>query len=114
MKGEASAQELEIFHRRIMSAMIEELKELTFIPLQNAVFCANCELIANQTHDGACAACGSKALMSVSRLLGGTVMTESEIIACQPLHASGGAKEKHTMARFFHTPHLFSRNPSRN
>lgn len=96
-----------------MNAILEELKELTFIHLQDAVFCANCELIANQTYEGACPACGSKALMSVSRLLGGTVIAESEI-GGPAGPASGKSGEKHTTDRFFHASHLFSRNPSRN
>jgi hypothetical protein len=57
-----------------MKIMEEELKELTFIHLHSAVLCANCELIANETRDGCCSGCGSKAVMSVSRLLGGTVL----------------------------------------
>ncbi|PYX86694.1 MAG: hypothetical protein DMG68_14590 [Acidobacteria bacterium] len=92
-----------------MNAMVEELKELTFIHLQDALLCANCELIASQTYDGACPACGSKALMSVSRLLGGTVMPEGGSV--QP---AGAAREQPTTGRFFHKSHLFSHNPSRN
>jgi hypothetical protein len=65
-----------------MKTITEELKELTFIHLHSAVLCANCELIANETRDGCCSACGSKAVMSVSRLLGGTVLPlpQSELL----------------------------------
>lgn len=57
-----------------MKCITEDLKDLTFIHLHSAVLCANCELIANETREGCCCACGSKAVMSVSRLLGGTVL----------------------------------------
>lgn len=57
-----------------MKAIEEDLKELTFIHLHSAVLCANCELIANETREGCCSACGSKAITSISRLLGGTVL----------------------------------------
>jgi len=43
-----------------------------FLPLQTAVFCAECELISenNTPH---CLACGSKAMLSLSRVLGGSL-----------------------------------------
>lgn len=66
-----------------MKATEDDLKEPTFIHLHSAVLCANCELIANETRDGCCSACGSKAVMSVSRLLGGTVLPlpDSEVLS---------------------------------
>jgi hypothetical protein len=60
-----------------MEAMIAGLEELNFVKLDEAVLCANCEVISNETHAGCCSACGSRALMSVSRLLGGTVLPET-------------------------------------
>lgn len=43
-----------------------------FLPVQAAVFCVQCELISenNTSH---CLACGSKAVLSLSRLLGGSL-----------------------------------------
>jgi hypothetical protein len=40
------------------------------IRLQSAVLCANCEVVSEGTN-GHCAACGSQALLSLSRILGG-------------------------------------------
>jgi len=40
------------------------------VRLQSAVLCANCEVISEGTN-GHCAACGSQALLSLSRILGG-------------------------------------------
>jgi hypothetical protein len=43
--------------------------------LQKAVLCANCEVISEGLN-GHCAACGSQALLRLSRLLGGTIESE--------------------------------------
>ena len=52
---------------------IKGLEELNVVRLKDALLCANCELIVNETLHGACPACNSKALMSLARLLGGTI-----------------------------------------
>jgi GAF domain-containing protein len=46
--------------------------ELSFLRLQNAVFCAQCELI-HENNTSNCLACGSSALLSVSRVFGGSL-----------------------------------------
>jgi putative methionine-R-sulfoxide reductase with GAF domain len=43
-----------------------------FLSLQNAVFCAECELISENSTPY-CLACGSKAMLSLSRVLGGSL-----------------------------------------
>ena len=43
-----------------------------FLSLQSAVFCAECELISENTTPY-CLACGSKAVLSLSRVLGGSM-----------------------------------------
>jgi len=40
--------------------------------LRKAVLCANCDVIS-EGPNGHCAACGSEALLNLSRLLGGTL-----------------------------------------
>jgi hypothetical protein len=57
---------------------IKGLEELNVVRLKDAVLCANCELIVNETLHGACPACNSKALMSLARLLGGTIEHQPE------------------------------------
>jgi hypothetical protein len=42
------------------------------VPLTNAVFCVNCENVSSSPHD-ACAICGSHSLISLFRVLGGTL-----------------------------------------
>jgi GAF domain-containing protein len=46
--------------------------DLSFLRLQTAVFCVQCELIAENATP-CCLACGSTALLSLSRLLGGSL-----------------------------------------
>jgi GAF domain-containing protein len=43
-----------------------------FLSLQSAVFCAECELIS-ENNTAYCLACGSKAMLSLSRVLGGSL-----------------------------------------
>ena len=47
-------------------------EEASFVPLQAAVFCAQCELIT-QNNTPCCIACGSRALLNLSRILGGSL-----------------------------------------
>jgi GAF domain-containing protein len=50
-------------------------RDANFVPLQSATFCAECELIsANSTPH--CLACGSRALLSLSRALGGSLQNQ--------------------------------------
>jgi GAF domain-containing protein len=49
--------------------------DLSFLRLQAAVFCVQCELIAENASTY-CLACGSTALLSLSRLLGGSLRRE--------------------------------------
>jgi GAF domain-containing protein len=46
--------------------------DLHFVPLPTAVFCVACELIS-QNNTPCCLACGSKAVLSLSRVLGGSM-----------------------------------------
>ncbi len=47
-------------------------QEISFIALETAVFCTQCELISRST-TAYCFACGSQALLSLSRILGGSL-----------------------------------------
>jgi len=50
-------------------------KDVNFVPLQSATFCVQCELISsnNRTY---CLACGSNALIGLSRALGGSLRNQ--------------------------------------
>jgi len=58
-------------HMRAMRGSMTP-SEASFLPLQMAVFCVQCELISenNTPH---CLACGSNAVLSLSRVLGGSL-----------------------------------------
>jgi hypothetical protein len=45
---------------------------LNAVPLLNAVFCVDCENISNSPHE-TCTICGSRSLVSLFRMLGGTL-----------------------------------------
>ena len=45
------------------------------VRLQKAVLCANCDVISEGLN-GHCAACGSEALLALSRVLGGTIQAD--------------------------------------
>jgi len=50
-------------------------KGIPFVPLQSATFCVQCELISTSRHTY-CLACGSKALIGLSRVLGGSLRNQ--------------------------------------
>lgn len=54
--------------------MAEKLtgQDISFLTLQTAVFCVECELISKNTTPH-CMACGSRAVLSLSRVLGGSL-----------------------------------------
>jgi putative methionine-R-sulfoxide reductase with GAF domain len=47
-------------------------KDVNFVPLQSATFCVQCELITTN-HRPYCLACGNPSLLSLSRVLGGSL-----------------------------------------
>ena len=49
-----------------------KLRDVNFLALQTAVFCVECELISENNTPN-CMACGSQALLSLSRVLGGSI-----------------------------------------
>jgi hypothetical protein len=46
--------------------------DVNAVCLQNAVLCADCEVISDSPHE-TCRVCGSRSLLSISRVLGGTL-----------------------------------------
>jgi hypothetical protein len=49
----------------------KEFEQLNVVKLEDALLCANCELIVSETLKGKCPVCGSSALLGLCRLLGG-------------------------------------------
>jgi putative methionine-R-sulfoxide reductase with GAF domain len=50
-------------------------KDVSFVPLQSATFCVQCELISTNSTPQ-CLACGSRAVLGLSRVLGGSLGRE--------------------------------------
>ena len=56
------------------------------VRLQKAVLCANCEVISEGLN-GHCAGCGSQSLLSLNKVLGGTVESEPSFAFATSAHA---------------------------
>src|SRR6478752_9115415 len=50
-------------------------KDVNFVPLQSATFCVQCEMISANPRTY-CLACGSQALIGLSRVLGGSMLNQ--------------------------------------
>jgi hypothetical protein len=57
----------------------EEGRLLNSISLQNAVLCADCDMVSDSPHDH-CMVCGSRSLFNISRLLGGMLPNERAML----------------------------------
>ena len=57
----------------------EKDRLLNSISLQNAVLCADCDVVSDSPHDQ-CLVCGSRSLLNISRLLGGMMPGQRAII----------------------------------
>jgi putative methionine-R-sulfoxide reductase with GAF domain len=53
----------------------DTFKDTHFVPLQSATFCVQCELISSNSRPY-CIACGSRSLLSLSRVLGGSLLQQ--------------------------------------
>ena len=66
----------------------ERARVLNAVPLQNAVLCAECDLVSDSPHD-TCLVCGSHSLFNVARIFGGNLPKErASLITEQPVEAS--------------------------
>src|SRR5580693_10811168 len=50
-------------------------RSLNAVALQNAVLCAECDVVSDSPHDH-CLVCGSRSLFNISRLLGGMLPSQ--------------------------------------
>jgi putative methionine-R-sulfoxide reductase with GAF domain len=53
----------------------DTFKDVNFVPLQSATFCVQCELVSSNSKPY-CLACGSHALLGLSRVLGGSMRNQ--------------------------------------
>jgi hypothetical protein len=60
---------------------------LNAVALQNAVLCAECDVVSDSPHD-VCMVCGSHSLFNVARIFGGNLpKTRASLITQQPVEA---------------------------
>ena len=62
-----------------MDAGAKPESSLNTVPLQNAVLCADCEVISDSAGE-ICSVCGSRSLLSLGRILGGSVGDERAVV----------------------------------
>jgi len=74
-----------------MNAAGDTEKHLGTVPLLNAVFCVDCETISNSPHD-ACAVCGSRSLINLFRIVGGTLRSQKVESAGDQAQPAGPAQ----------------------
>jgi hypothetical protein len=54
-----------------MAAAVRVFVPRNLVPLQQAVLCANCEVVSD-SKDGRCVVCGSSSLLNLARVLDGS------------------------------------------
>ena len=61
---------------------------LNSVPLQNAVLCAECDVVSDSPHD-ICLVCGSRSLFNIARIFGGKLPQErANLITQEVVEAS--------------------------
>jgi len=88
--------------------------EASFVPLREGVFCAQCELIS-ANNSPYCLQCGSRALLSLPRILGGSLLhqntarliTDSEVdrLVRELIGTVPSAVQRHVSTPFVAPPH---------
>lgn len=81
----------------------ERDQPLNSISLQNAVLCAECDVVSDSPHDH-CLVCGSRSLFNISRLLGGMLPRERAMLIDT---SSGPSILPRTVLKFPRTPRVF-------
>lgn len=55
------------------------------VPLQNAVLCAECDVVSDSPHD-ACLVCGSRSLLNIAHMFGGNLPKDrASLVVREPL-----------------------------
>jgi hypothetical protein len=63
----------------VVNIRAEKDRPLNSISLQNAVLCADCDVVSDSPHDH-CLVCGSRSLFNISRVLGGMMPSRRAIL----------------------------------
>jgi hypothetical protein len=68
-----------IIKASMVNVRAEKDRPLNSVLLQNAVLCAECDVVSDSPHDH-CLVCGSRSLFNISRLLGGRLPNERAML----------------------------------
>jgi hypothetical protein len=60
---------------------------LNAVPLQNAVLCAECDVVSDSPYD-VCMVCGSRSLFNIARVFGGKLPEERVSLVAQSIETS--------------------------
>jgi len=61
---------------------LQRSRVLNAVPLQNAVLCAECDVVSDSPHD-TCLVCGSPSLINIARMFGGKLPKERASLIAQ-------------------------------
>ena len=68
----------------VVEGALERGRVLNAVALQNAVLCAECDVVSDSPHD-TCLVCGSRSLFNIARMFGGKLPQErASLIAQEP------------------------------
>ena len=84
----------------VVGSVLERGRVLNAITLENAVLCAECDVVSDSPHD-TCLVCGSQSLFNIARMFGGKLPQErASLIARQSVEIA-----KHEVVLLFPKPH---------
>jgi hypothetical protein len=63
----------------VVEGVPERRRSLNAVALQNAVLCAECDVVSDSPHDQ-CLVCGSRSLFNIARMLGGNLPGERAVL----------------------------------
>lgn len=95
------------------TAYVTTFKDVNFVPLQSATFCVQCEMISANPRSY-CLACGSQALIGLSRVLGGSLRQQqtAHLITDSELDSLVRDLLRTVPMPDFHSAEEYSRMPS--
>src|SRR5215469_12705035 len=79
MPSFGSAMQLPLELERAMETAAKSESILNTVPLLHAVLCADCEVISDSSGE-VCSVCGSRSLLNLGRILGGSVGEERALV----------------------------------
>lgn len=91
----------------VVESVPERGRILNAVALQNAVLCAECDVVSDSPHDQ-CMVCGSRSLLNIAGMLGGNLPRERAIL----IGASQANSEKTELVLTFSRTHRLHRKVS--